>query len=860
MKKRLLLTLITLSMSLAGCDFLNLFKKKDNEEQTPQDNTPAEVDDLTPAQREQATKTTTYLTDLVTESVGEEAAKAMATYLVQYSEEFAKKDCDVDKVKGYVDTIKESDWKNGFADYLSFFGEIGADEGLDDSVYFAYAYGKALLRASADDETDQGKLYASAIAFVEKEGETLPDNALDVVDQLYKVYVKGVTVVPLKVLPFVTKIMQEGQPTGSEAKTAFEAIGGLIDEVASMEASVTYLANFSQRFALDLVPQIPGASEYNEIIVPIIQFLDMNEIINNTFDAVSKLGTTLKSMPAAYYEHIDATESPVECYAYMALELVNSLYSKYDIPSEELATAFDELVGLLKSIYSAVNEVYTGIEINAIHSNVQQQLNQFNNCLSYYWDEEPLSTIDDVLEWFEDVMGFDPYEGVDPLMENSDFFWDKAHNTIVYAQKESADGEYVGLYPEVYKGVVKTDEWFSLNTYAPENLELTYSYGIPSYVEEIINSQNLKPIFESLVDLGKTISSLRLESLSSESLARAIAAYSTFNNLKAEYYDTFSYVVDNEEKFDQVLLDKLPLDEYKDAVENTTYLNENGYYSFMTEPVTEDGVTSFKVYDISYSIDVDEYGSDKSCVEYTISDVSYGNIQPVADLIYAVLSELASGKVEITDKVIDGLCDLYVTAKPLFDEIKSDLPLKKDDLAEIEGYIEIADKFFDGEDKPLLKTLVNDLFVALKGLFSAFIPGDSTPAAIDFSSFVVETIAYKLPLEDIIQKFSAEQLKPIETLLNTVYTCLVEADMLAVAIDFLPMFERFIECNPQPEETEFSENPGMYYVYDAELEVYILAEEYSSEETYYVEKTYSQKEFVDTLFGLVTMFLQAPAA
>ena len=112
------------------------------------------------------------------------------------------------------------------------------------------------------------------------------------------------------------------------------------------------------------------------------------------------------------------------------------------------------------AILSAVTVVsYIAITNKAKATSDEAAVKQMNTCLAAH----EITGARDITELFAVLAE----EGMDaknfkPLAKDTYFFWDQEDNRIVYAKYE--DGQYVGLYPEAYKGKTKGDHhWFSLS-------------------------------------------------------------------------------------------------------------------------------------------------------------------------------------------------------------------------------------------------------------------------------------------------------------------------------------------------------------------------------------------------------------
>ena len=114
------------------------------------------------------------------------------------------------------------------------------------------------------------------------------------------------------------------------------------------------------------------------------------------------------------------------------------------------------------AILSAVAVVsYVSITNRAKQSSDEQAVRQMNTALkaSGILGAKDITELFDVLA--EEGMDAKNYK---PLSKNTYFFWDQENNEIVYAKYEN--GEYVGIYPESYKGKTASDlghHWFSLS-------------------------------------------------------------------------------------------------------------------------------------------------------------------------------------------------------------------------------------------------------------------------------------------------------------------------------------------------------------------------------------------------------------
>ena len=191
MKKRFLLALIAVSMSLAGCG------KKDNDSSDePTEVIPegggeggegggggGEEDTLTPEQRSNATTIKSTL-DLAIAMAAQdsEVTRACDEYTLKYAEEVAIEDVSFDKVSAHIDDITpiiEEPTAEAVIDLLE---ETKEDGSLKDIVYIAVAAGKSLLRAYSFKDEKLGDVYEFAADYLDDEEITLHENVYGLVE------------------------------------------------------------------------------------------------------------------------------------------------------------------------------------------------------------------------------------------------------------------------------------------------------------------------------------------------------------------------------------------------------------------------------------------------------------------------------------------------------------------------------------------------------------------------------------------------------------------------------------------------------------------------------------------------------
>lgn len=186
MKKRFLLALIAVSMSLAGCG------KKDNQ---PTDDTPTvdpgegggeeggggeggETDPLTPEQRSNATTIKSTLDLAIAMAVQDsEVTRACDEYTLKYAEEVAIENVSFDKVSAHIDDITPIIDEPTAEAVIDLLEETKEDGSLKDIVYIAVAAGKSLLRAYSFKDEKLGDVYEFAADYLDNEEITLHENA-----------------------------------------------------------------------------------------------------------------------------------------------------------------------------------------------------------------------------------------------------------------------------------------------------------------------------------------------------------------------------------------------------------------------------------------------------------------------------------------------------------------------------------------------------------------------------------------------------------------------------------------------------------------------------------------------------------
>ena len=329
MKKHLFLSLLAVSLSLVACG-------KNKEPAGP-------VDPLTPEQRENATKTNTIIYDLVKEDFSEEIAEATKSYIAENAEHAASKGVRSSKVESYIADAKKLD-KTASA-IFEFGKDIYDDEGVNDAVYFGVALGKCYLKASTLYDLADSGYYTFALTEVEKEGDSIAENVIPVVNSVYSAADDVSAIMVSKEFSgILMSIMTQEVLVPANVKALLKDASDLVKKFVGVKENVKYFGEFAKRVLVDLPNLSPDVPKE---VVDFIEALEVGAAIESIFEVIDSFGTKLASLPDAYYTHLGEIELPYESYAYAVFGAVKYLLPEVettDLTPEEIEAVSDTIV------------------------------------------------------------------------------------------------------------------------------------------------------------------------------------------------------------------------------------------------------------------------------------------------------------------------------------------------------------------------------------------------------------------------------------------------------------------------------------------------------------------------------------
>ena len=296
-------------------------------------------------------------------------------------------------------------------------------------------------------------------------------------------------------------------------------------------------------------------------------------------------------------------------------------------------------------------------------------------------------------------------------------------------------------------------------------------------IEALLEDENLEALIGAVIQLFADVSSVDLSFVTSEKLAHVVGVYfsaiddSSMGYSFVEYdYDDFMGLTNLPEAVEELL----PYDELETA---------HGVGSFETKEsgakvieATDSEVHGYVVdYEIIYRYSVvDEEPQEEFMADITIKevDVEYESLQDIAVFINEFLTFLAVK--EGTDALIEDVLNVLHPAVALFSTYV--LPMLDEETAEQIGKVYFMLAMIDAmaqnaSVRSNIKAVVNDLFVVVKDIFSAFLPNGETPAAANFSKFfvILTTVSVEEALTVLYGTVPVAKLQSVKTLATDVY-------------------------------------------------------------------------------------------
>ena len=371
MKKRFLLALIAVSMSLAGCG-----KNKDKEEDNTQTVDPTDeggegggqgggetdpgeggeegggggeeevVDTLTPEQRANASSFEATINAALSAFYSDEEAEAVSKYALAYSEEIA--------LEGATDVFLDAHaadllvlFTNPTAEaVINFLGSLKEDESLDDFTYFVTATGKTFLRAQAEKDSEKGEIYEYVADYLDKEETDLHENLFGLVDSLIGAVT---TFTDEKFTTAVEGIFDKetNQFDLSNLSTTISSVSKALGCVMESHDNVTYLANLVFNGLVNFAEEYELLSE--ETLAKIKEF-NVSDIVDKIYGGIAALYL------GAFY--LNSEESPVTTIVTLVnlalakeyLQLLLNLVFEYSIIIDATSECASLIMGVIIGI------------------------------------------------------------------------------------------------------------------------------------------------------------------------------------------------------------------------------------------------------------------------------------------------------------------------------------------------------------------------------------------------------------------------------------------------------------------------------------------------------------------------------
>ena len=354
MKKRFLLALIAVSMSLAGCGNKDKTEETGTTDVTPTDDTShdggdtggdtggeEDKDALTPEQRENAGQIQIIM-KMALGYVGqydEETVTSIDEFTLAYSEEIALEDVSFAAVGSALAPALSLDTSDPKA-IVDFAVSLKESESLDDVAYFAVALGKSFLRAEGKVNEEYPEVFEYFADYLDEEKTDLHKNIYGFLDSI--VGCAGL-LTSEELVEAAGKVYD-----AEENQLNFEGISGVLTTVGdALTALYTGYENASYLANLVVGGLTGFADEVLELDEEVLDFLnefDVQSIIDACYQTVGMAGLVLPLL--------GSEESPVK----RAVELIN-----FALAEEYMSLVFGIFGDFMKIIGITEEEWKTGV-------------------------------------------------------------------------------------------------------------------------------------------------------------------------------------------------------------------------------------------------------------------------------------------------------------------------------------------------------------------------------------------------------------------------------------------------------------------------------------------------------------------
>jgi len=326
--------------------------------------------------------------------------------------------------------------------------------------------------------------------------------------------------------------------------------------------------------------------------------------------------------------------------------------------------------------------------------------------------------------------------------------------------------------------------------------------NVQAIIAAVLADAQFKNLLDGIAKCAKDAIHAEMPEISSKEIAHVIGLISQIEDTyeSTEYSGLSLDDLKDEEivpaEYQAIMSDDVAIIEQHitDHPEETTWIEDK---VIIVGDVTEDeGSYGYTVEEVYYSLEYYAYEGEEgyftASYEVVERTVKYDSLQYVADLIDTVLAKLADK--DNTDLFIDDVVGVVSPLVQLFTthfySLVSGEIAKNEELAKtvfivmtVVGMLSVP-TILDG-----VKTVVNDLFVAIRDIFGVFMPENENPAVIDFSKVFAALVSLspEVALQMISNSIPESYLANVSKLGEDIYNIPSVGSMIAGMI--LEQFE-----------------------------------------------------------------------
>lgn len=538
MKRKLIISLLALSLPLAGCSLEDLmfWKKKDDQDQ--------KVD------YKEINKNKLY--DLMYEfgkdTFGvDDFSNTEKQYFATAAKEASDANVDAEKIKLFLNEFPNVVKDEDFLEIGSYFEKTQKENYLDDICYFLYDFGKCGLKVSYEEKHDP--LLEKAIDIIDEEGDKLPQNLYSLVDEVVTTF--SLATDP-SFLSIASKTFSGEKVDVENLAKVFDKVPSIISAFTATKDNVVYLMSLLQSYAKSImqyanIDRTNIEDVFTYTLVTEVLNINLSERFEIIYDVLDEMALTAKNMDQEFYRTVASYNNKLDAGIYTFVGLFESVVGDKVIPTTTLSNDIDSLIQFCKKISDACKDLegyptfVTTILDSVSTKNTLLNLSTFVidilntrldsiNAKSLTTIISALLTVEDISEIWGEIRCYDydllPKEIrdevtldeiVDHIHGDSDYFY-HTHLEVIREPDENGDTEVVTYYFEAYY---------------LDDLEV-YLF---EYSHEIRVFHNITPLVDVVYSfLNELISKRDLTDRLVDELLNVVApAYTLFNEIKDNF-------------------------------------------------------------------------------------------------------------------------------------------------------------------------------------------------------------------------------------------------------------------------------------------------------------------------------------